>query len=700
MADGDGVIKWVFGNFFDLLGGAIERLDWLLMSSNQQMTIEVGKMTKQLDVAMNQQSKSILNAKAKQGERYQEIVDRVRDYETNKLNATTDEQLKIVEDNYTKDMSLLIAFTDKKDALNKEQAKAGLTSAKRTFDEDQALYDAQLEKVKELDKEKGKGSKAQAGRGAIAVRTAKKELKVIELSLIQSKAQFMLYRKWAEDSKVVVPKGGDDKGKSKKLRDIQDLQKEIKAKELESQIEVNKKSIEAEESSFTLKKDLLERNLKLEQEINDLILEDKIDTINKKADAEILAAGGVGTNRGIELEKERGQLLYLISQDLSAKKIELADKTELELDKIRKVESDKIQSELETQAHNLQIAKDKELAIVRSTATDKEDLAKKEAEINLRYQKIGNEQLIKIYEDIIQHLKDLGIETEKLERILEGLQNKSFAPDLEGEKNKFEEILELASQFNDALGGLFDAISARRLENIDAEINAEENKYDRLLELAKDDKAQTESIQRERDAALLILEKKRLKEEQKAAKVRKAQAMVDIAINTASGIMQIWGHSPDPTGLSQATLTAIISAIGALQIATVLATPIPKFAQGGTMGWDGKALINDGGNREYVERNGVILSSPIKNAVVDLQKGDTIHKDYNSLMNASIMTSLANDNKNLDSSKLKLIFDDSYAKLENVIGKSLSKAKFNNNISLNGFDKNQELYKNSLSRWN
>jgi hypothetical protein len=68
-------------------------------------------------------------------------------------------------------------------------------------------------------------------------------------------------------------------------------------------------------------------------------------------------------------------------------------------------------------------------------------------------------------------------------------------------------------------------------------------------------------------------------------------------------------------------------------------------------------------------------------------------------MNASIMTSLANDNKNLDSSRLKLIFDDNYANLENVIGKSLSKAKFNNNISLNGFDKNQELYRQEQSRW-
>ena len=232
------------------------------------------------------------------------------------------------------------------------------------------------------------------------------------------------------------------------------------------------------------------------------------------------------------------------------------------------------------------------------------------------------------------------------------------------------------------------------IENIDAEINAEEKKYDRLLQLAGNDAEQKAALEQQRDNKIAILEKKRLKEEQKAAKQRKANAIIDIAINTAIGISAVTKE-----GFLGLALVPIIAALGALQIATVLAQPIPQFAEGGTMGWDGKALINDGGNREYVERNGVILSSPIKNAVVDLQKGDTIHKDYNSLMNASIMTSLANDNKNLDSSKLKLIFDDSYANLESVISKSLSKAKFNNNISLNGFDKNQELYKQSLSRW-
>ena len=263
------------------------------------------------------------------------------------------------------------------------------------------------------------------------------------------------------------------------------------------------------------------------------------------------------------------------------------------------------------------------------------------------------------------------------------------------DKEKFIQILDIANEFNSAIGDLFSAISDKRLEQIEAEIIAEENKYDRLLELAEGDKSQQESIQREKDSALAKLEKKRLKEEQKAAKQRKAQALIDIAINTAIGIAA--STKTGPLGLFA---VPIIAALGALQIATVLAQPIPQYKDGlDSAKTNHTAMINDGGKREFIERNGIIFSTPIKNAVVDLQKGDKVHKDMDSLMNASIMTSLANDNKNLDATKLKAIFDTNYNGLENAITKSLSKARFNNNIKLNGFDSGQEAYRNSQSRW-
>jgi len=602
----------------------------------------------------------------------------------------------------------LIAFND---IVDKQQEE----SAKKEFDRAKSSYLIQKKKFDDLIVEKAKFDKlvnegiqtTDNGDGTFTMKIlTKDEAKIVKTSLENTnrelekqvdifskvRAEFFEIRKLSQGSTKAV-KPDEDKDKDKKLRDIEDLQNKIRAKELQSQIESNNILLKAEETSFTLKAELIQRNADLEKSIDDLILEDKLDSINKKADEEIKLFGKT-SERGIELEKERNQLLELERQDHAAKIIDIEEGIEGDLDKIREDESKRVIEFINIKKEELEIAKDKELAIARKLSTSKEDLAKRTANIEKKFFELEKTEMISIYENLIEHLKTLKIDTTELEKILDRIKNKSFVPNLDDTKNKFEKILDLASQFNQALGDLSSAFSDRRLEQIDYEIQLEENKYDRLLELAEGDKAQQESIQREKDAALAKLEKKRLKEEQKAAKLRKASAIADIAINTAIGI-----SNAGKKGFLGIPEVAWVAALGALQIATVLAQPIPKFAEGGTMEYDGKAMINDGGNREYVERGGVIFSTPIKNAVVDLQKGDKVHKDMDSLMNASIMTSLANDNKNLDATKLKAIFDTNYNGLENAITKSLSKARFNNNIKLNGFDSGQEAYRNSQSRW-
>ena len=62
-------------------------------------------------------------------------------------------------------------------------------------------------------------------------------------------------------------------------------------------------------------------------------------------------------------------------------------------------------------------------------------------------------------------------------------------------------------------------------------------------------------------------EKKRLKQEQKAAKARKAFAIMDIIISTAVAVSRV---------LWNPFLVGLVSAMGALQLATVFAQPIPQ----------------------------------------------------------------------------------------------------------------------------
>jgi tape measure domain-containing protein len=251
--------------------------------------------------------------------------------------------------------------------------------------------------------------------------------------------------------------------------------------------------------------------------------------------------------------------------------------------------------------------------------------------------------------------------------------------DLEYWAKKGQEVM-------NAIGDLGDAVFERRIDNIQKEIDAETEKYDRLLELAKDDEEETKIIERNKALRLEELEKKKKKEQVKQAKFQKALAVQNAIINTSLAVSSALTAGPG-TGIALAVITA---AIGALEIATILATPIPSFATGGIMGHDGLALINDGGNKEYIERNGSILSTDNPNAFVNLQKGDIIHKDYDDMMKKSMLMNLYTGGAIIEN-------DANYDGIEKAIDKGFKRAKINNNVSVLN---QQNSYKEQSSTWN
>ena len=108
------------------------------------------------------------------------------------------------------------------------------------------------------------------------------------------------------------------------------------------------------------------------------------------------------------------------------------------------------------------------------------------------------------------------------------------------------------------------------------------------------------------------------------------------------------------------------------------------------MGHDGLALINDGGNKEYIERNGSILSTDNPNAFVNLQKGDIIHKDYDDMMKKSMLMNLYTGGAIIEN-------DANYDGIEKAIDKGFKRAKINNNVSVLN---QQNSYKEQSSTWN
>jgi len=253
-------------------------------------------------------------------------------------------------------------------------------------------------------------------------------------------------------------------------------------------------------------------------------------------------------------------------------------------------------------------------------------------------------------------------------------------------QNWAKEAIKAISAISDLASVIFD----RRIAEIDAEIAKEEEKYDRLIELAQNDEAERAALERNKEARIKQLEEKRKKERQKQAKIEKAAALAQAAINGALAVSFALA-TPPPTNL---ILAKIVGTLAAIELATIALQPIPQFAEGvDNLLKDTLGLINDGGAQEYIERGGKILTTEKENAVVPLKKGDTIYKNFEDMARRSMLVNLYTDGKQLSNNDYTSLLD----KVEGSIYNGFKKSKINNKISiLNEYNP----YRDEMSYWN
>lgn len=189
--------------------------------------------------------------------------------------------------------------------------------------------------------------------------------------------------------------------------------------------------------------------------------------------------------------------------------------------------------------------------------------------------------------------------------------------------------LQVASDSLDAINGLVSAVYDAKIEKIEAEqeANAEagEKEQERISELVeKKVITEEEGEARKRAAEAQTakkneeLEKKKAALQHKQAVFQKATDLAQAGISTALAITNALTTSPFPLGLAMA---AIAGAMGAAQIATILATPIPKYAKGTDYHRGGPAIVGDGGRHEVVIFNGSAWLTPDKPTLVNIPQG-------------------------------------------------------------------------------
>jgi len=439
-----------------------------------------------------------------------------------------------------------------------------------------------------------------------------------------------------------------------------------------------------------LKLGLQEYNLVAEAQIIKNDTADKLKEIDKIVEAEYKAS-----QDGITFAEFKANKIKLINDKSTTALLKLELKFNEDKEALVKEHTDFLQEELESKRIKNETNYYNALAVLRSKF-EGEELKGKEVELKLAFDEIGLfdtmdvlEQLIVIFEKLGIPVDDLKLALAKAKAELEGLGDTT---DIEAQKKAFQETLAIAGQFADALGDIGNAIFDNKIENIEAEMDAITKSYDKQIELAEGHAEKQKHLEEEKQIKLEALEKKRLKEEQKKAKFNKAKAIVDIAINTAVAISRAVAESTF-LGLP---LIPVLAALGALQIAAVLAQPIPKYKDGlDEAKLDHIAMINDGGQQEYVERGGKILTTQTKNAIVGLKKGDTVHKNYDSMIKETmILNSMTNGMS---------VSENDYSKLLNTVSLGLKDgfkhAKINNKTNIINKIKDNR-YAESMSRWN
>lgn len=199
-----------------------------------------------------------------------------------------------------------------------------------------------------------------------------------------------------------------------------------------------------------------------------------------------------------------------------------------------------------------------------------------------------------------------------------------------------ESYLNAANNMVGAVSDLTSQIFDTRMADIDKEKEALDKKYDE--DVARIEAAQEAGVISEEEAnqrKVASEEAKAAKEEEiekRKAELKKKQAIADKAaaviqatISTALAVLSALQTQPFlPLGPAMA---AVAGAMGAVQIATILAQPTPQYAEGTDYHKGGPAIVGDGGRAELVTYGGKAYITPDTPTLVNLPRGAKVIPD-------------------------------------------------------------------------
>lgn len=236
-----------------------------------------------------------------------------------------------------------------------------------------------------------------------------------------------------------------------------------------------------------------------------------------------------------------------------------------------------------------------------------------------------SEELQKVREELADREADAEIAA--IERIEKA--------DEESKRKRMQNAQQWLQVSSDAIGQIGSLVNARyesQIQNIEDEQEARQEQYDKEIErielLAENGVITEEEAEARKREAKDRSQRQEDELEAKAARLKYKQAVWDKSVQIAqAGIATALAIAK---ALPNLVLAALVGTMGAVQVATIAATPIPAYREGTRNPHPGGlALVGDGGTSEVVLLDGHAWVTPDTPTLIDLPEGSEVFPDMN-----------------------------------------------------------------------
>ena len=298
------------------------------------------------------------------------------------------------------------------------------------------------------------------------------------------------------------------------------------------------------------------------------------------------------------------------------------------------------------------------------------------------------EELCKLKADLAN--KEADAEITAIEKINKA-EEKAYKERIKNLKKWLQTASQAVSTIGDLVGTLYDGQLDKIEEESEANTDAHDLEIERI-ELLKEQKIiSEEEAQARKRAAEDKTRKKEEELEKRRQDIQYKQAVWDKAANIANA--SIATALAITEALPNFVLAALVGAMGAVQIATIMATPIPQYAKGTDNHTGGPAIVGDGGKKEIVVYSGKAWITPDVPTLVDLPRGTQVLPDAG-LYHLSSVDFLNISQQHVGKTENNIVVNNDYSSLNHELkGMRSDMRKMAKQQHRDAYDFNYELYK-------